>query len=123
MWALWRDFPFMGKCKLRVLLLREAVNPGESTVGRILARRGAPRPRAALRLLPQSCEEQAAAALPGPRPAPALEQRPRQPGELVYPGYCMSGLIRPRIRNFRDLFGLDGSTRPETGLSDTVSRG
>ncbi len=34
----------------------------------------------------------------------------------------MSGLIRPRIRDFRDLFGLDGSTRPETGLSDTVSK-
>ena len=39
-----------------------------------------------------------------------------------WPGYCVSGLIRPRIRDFRDLFGLDGSTRPETGLSDTVSR-
>ncbi len=37
-WALRRDFPFMGKRKLRVLLLREGIGLSESTVGRILAK-------------------------------------------------------------------------------------
>ena len=37
-WAKRRDFPFMGKRKLRVLLLREGVDLSESTVGRILAK-------------------------------------------------------------------------------------
>ena len=33
-----RDFPFMGKRKLRVLLSREDIDLSESTIGRILAR-------------------------------------------------------------------------------------
>ena len=37
-WATRRDFPFMGKRKLRVLLLREGVDLSESTVGRILSK-------------------------------------------------------------------------------------
>ena len=37
-WALRRDFPFMGKRKLRVLPLREGIDLSESTVGRILAK-------------------------------------------------------------------------------------
>ncbi len=37
-WATRRNFPFMGKRKLRVLLLREGVDLSESTVGRILAK-------------------------------------------------------------------------------------
>ena len=35
-WATRRDFPFIGKRKLRVLLLREGVDLGESNIGRIL---------------------------------------------------------------------------------------
>ena len=37
-WAMRRQFPFMGKCRLRVMLEREGLELGESTIGRILAK-------------------------------------------------------------------------------------
>ena len=36
-WAMRRQFPFMGKCRLRAMLDREGVEVGESTIGQILA--------------------------------------------------------------------------------------
>ena len=39
-WAPRRDFPFMGKRKIRVLLLREGVDLSESTVGAFITRSG-----------------------------------------------------------------------------------
>ena len=37
-WAMRHRFPFMGKCRLRVMLKREEVELGEYNIGRILAK-------------------------------------------------------------------------------------
>lgn len=70
-WALRRDFPFMGKRKLRVLLLREDIDLSESTVGRILAkgvRRGLIQPCAFCRGRTKIKSRGASTATPGACP-------------------------------------------------------
>ena len=101
MWALRRDFPFMGKRKLRVLLLRGGVEPGESTIGRILAkgvRLGRIRPCA-------FCCGRVKVKQPrrfhGHARRLSKGKRPQQPGELVQVDHLSASRDSRQLKEFK----------------------
>ena len=100
-WAKRRDFPFMGKRKLRVLLLREGVDLSESTIGRILAkgvRLGRIRPcafcRGRVKIKQPRRFDGHARRLPRGR-------TPRQPGELVQIDHLSASRDGKQLKEFK----------------------
>lgn len=100
-WALRRDFPFMGKRKLRVLLLREDIDLSESTIGRILAR-GVRLDR----IQPCSfCRGRVKGKQPrrfnGHARRLPRGQRPKQPGELVQIDHLSASRDSKQLKEFK----------------------
>ena len=100
-YALRRNFPFMGKRKLRVLLAREGVDLSESTIGRILAkglRLGRVRPCAFCRGRTKVKQPRRfnghARRLP-------RGQKPQQPGELVQIDHLSASRDSKQLKEFK----------------------
>lgn len=100
-WARRRDFPFMGKRKLRVLLLREGVDLGESTIGRILAkgvRLGRIRPCAFCR---GRVKVKRSRRFNGHAQRLPRGQTPQQPGELVQIDHLSASRDSKQLKEFK----------------------
>ena len=106
-WALRREYPFMGKRKLRVLLLREGIESSESTIGRILAKGVRLR-----RIQPCAfCRGRVRAKRPrrfnGHAQRLAWGQKPQQPGELVQIDHLSASRDGKQLKEFKALSPID----------------